>query len=83
MDSITGQRYVGAAYGDEAIWSRWNKCLKTGGHGGNKLLKKLLKPKSKGVEYARENFQFSLLEHASSGDSEQQVIERGVIGRMC
>lgn len=75
-DTNTGLRYVGSAYGDEGIWSRWGKYFKSGGHGGNKLLKKLLKPKSKGIEYARANFQFSLLEQASSRDSEQQVIER-------
>jgi len=75
-DTKTGLRYIGSAYGDEGIWSRWAGYFKSGGDGGNTLLKKLLKPKSKGVKYARENFQFSLLEQASSRESEQQVIER-------
>lgn len=73
-DKATGLRYVGSAYGDDGIWSRWATYFKTGGHGGNKLLKKLLKPHS--VSYARENFIFSLLEQASSRDSEQKVMER-------
>jgi hypothetical protein len=75
-DTRTGRRYVGSAYGDDGIWSRWGKYFKFGGHGGNTLIKKLLKPKSKGVKYARENFRLSLLEQASSRDSEQQVIAR-------
>ncbi len=75
-DTKTGMRYVGSAYGDQGIWSRWAKYFHTGGTGGNAILKKLLKPKSKGVQYARQNFQFSLLEQASSRDSEQHVIQR-------
>jgi len=75
-DQSTGLRYVGSAYGEDGIWSRWGYYFKSGGHGGNKLLKKLLSPKRKGVEYARKNFCFTLLEHASSRDSEQHVIQR-------
>jgi len=75
-DLKTGLRYVGSAYGEEGIWSRWNNYFRTGGHGNNKLLKKLLAGKVKGVEYARKNFQISLLEQASSRDSEQYIIKR-------
>ena len=48
--------------------------FKTGGHGNNKLLKALVNENS--IEYVRENFQVSLLEHASSRDSEQHIIQR-------
>ena len=75
-DLNTGLRYVGSAYGEEGIWSRWGSYFRTGGHGNNKLLKKLLAGKVKGVDYARKNFQISLLEQASSRDSEQYVIKR-------
>lgn len=75
-DTKTGKRYVGSAYGDEGIWSRWADYFKRGGHGNNKQLKALLKAKANGVRYARQNFQFSLLEQASSRDSEQHVIQR-------
>lgn len=75
-DRKTGLRYVGSAYGEEGIWSRWGSYFKTGGHGNNKLLKKLLAGKIKGVDYARKYFQISLIEQASSRDSEQYVIER-------
>ena len=73
-DLKSGLRYVGSAYGDDGIWSRWQVYFRTGGHGGNKLLRSLLGKKR--PEYARENFQFSLLEQASSRDSEQQILNR-------
>ena len=41
-DIETGLRYVGSAYGEEGIWSRWGSYFQTGGHGNNKLIKKLL-----------------------------------------
>jgi len=75
-DTKTGLRYVGSAYGEDGIWSRWGNYFSTKGHAGNKLLKKLLSSKRDGLAYARENFQFSLLEQASSRDSEQYIIQR-------
>lgn len=75
-DTNTGLRYVGSAYGEEGIWSRWGTYFQTGGHGNNKLLKKHLSGENKGVNYAREYFQISLLEQASSRDSEQYIIKR-------
>lgn len=75
-DVRTGHRYVGSAYGEEGIWSRWGNYFSSGGHAGNKLLKKLLSGKKSGIDYARKNFQISLLEQASSRDSEQYIIQR-------
>jgi hypothetical protein len=75
-DTNTGMRYVGSAYGSDGIWSRWATYFKTGGHANNKLLKLLLKSQANPLEYARKNFRFSLLEHASSRDSEQHIIKR-------
>ncbi len=75
-DTKTGMRYVGSAYGEEGIWSRWGSYFRTGGHAHNKLLKDLLQGKADGVCYARKYFQISLLEQASSRDSEQYVIQR-------
>ncbi len=75
-DTKTGLRYVGSAYGEDGIWSRWTCYFKTGGHGNNILLKKLLKSKANGQNYARKYFKFSLLEQASSRDSEQYIILR-------
>jgi len=75
-DTSTGLRYVGSAYGEEGVWSRWGTYFVTGGHGNNKLLKKLLKESGQGVEYARENFMISLLEQASTRDDEQYIRRR-------
>ena len=75
-DRKTGLRYVGSAYGEEGIWSRWATYFASGGHANNKLLKRLLSQPGKGQKYASENFQFTLLEQASSRDSEQHIIER-------
>jgi len=75
-DTKTGLRYVGSAYGEDGIWSRWGSYFRTGGHGNNKLLKKLLKNKTNGRYYARKYFKFCLLEQASSRDSEQYIIIR-------
>lgn len=75
-DIKTGLRYVGSAYGDDGMWSRWGNYFSTGGHAGNKLLKRLLSGKRDGLAYARKYFQFCLLEQASSRDSEQYIIQR-------
>jgi hypothetical protein len=75
-DLKTGFRYAGSAYGEDGIWSRWGNYFSSGGHAGNKLLKKLLSGKKSGANYARANFQISLLEQASSRDSEQYIIQR-------
>ena len=40
-DRISGGRYVGAAYGDVGVWSRWCDYVATG-HGGNAGLLALL-----------------------------------------
>lgn len=75
-DTLTGLRYIGSAYGNEGIWSRWGDYFRTGGHGGNKKLKRFLNLQKNSAQYARENFQFCLLEHISSRDSDEHVIDR-------
>ena len=40
-DIKTGKRYVGSAYGDQGIWSRWCAYV-GGGHGGNVELRALV-----------------------------------------
>jgi hypothetical protein len=41
-DTKTGKRYVGSAYGDQGIWSRWCSYIATG-HGGNVELRALVR----------------------------------------
>lgn len=61
-DKSNGKMYVGSAYGDYGIWSRWETYILTG-HGWNEGLTTVIN--ECGIEYARENFQFSLLEFYS------------------
>ena len=63
FDKKTNQKYVGSAYGPDGVWKRWNEYKHTV-HGDNKKLKKLFEDKSdlEKLQYARENFSFTLLE---------------------
>ena len=73
MDKNNGKRYVGSAYGDSGIWSRWS-CYIGNGHGYNDELTKLIK--EKGKDYARQNFRFSLLEYRPMKTDDSDVIKR-------
>lgn len=72
-DILTGKRYIGSAYGDEGIWSRW--CAYAGtGHGGNVELRSLVVDPN--LEYCRKAFRFALLEYRSSPTPDEVVIAR-------
>ena len=73
VDRSTGKMYVGSAYGDSGIWSRW-VCYIATGHGGNDQLTRLIA--AKGIGYAREHFYFSILEFRSMRIDDQAIIER-------
>ena len=72
-DVSNGKRYVGSAYGAAGIWSRW-QCYAGTGHGYNDELTRLIK--RNGLEYARKNFRFSLLEYCGMKTDDQTVITR-------
>lgn len=72
-DRKNGKMYVGSAYGESGIWSRWSCYINTG-HGGNDQLSKLIR--SKGLGYARENFYFSVLEFRPMRTDDQAIIDR-------
>ena len=72
VDKESGKQYVGSAYGEDAFWSRWSEYVKNG-HGGNKLLRKLMK--EKGKDYAH-NYQFSILEIRSMKTEDKEIIDR-------
>ncbi|MGF9760706.1 GIY-YIG nuclease family protein [Microvirga sp. 0TCS3.31] len=72
-DTKTGKRYVGSAYGDQGIWSRWCSYVGTG-HGGNVELRALVTDPT--LDYCRANFRFALLEHRSSRTEDRIIIER-------
>ncbi len=60
----TGGRYVGSAYGEGGLWSRWENYFRTG-HGGNEGMK--LAPDS---EYT-----VTVLEVASSSNSLDEIVQ--------
>ena len=72
-DKSNGKKYVGAAYGDSGIWSRWLCYIETG-HGWNDELTRLIR--KEGIDYARENFRVSLLEYRPMKTDDTVIIER-------
>ena len=72
-DTLTGKRYVGSAYGDQGIWSRWC-AYAASGHGGNVELRSLVCDPS--LDYCRANFRFALLEHRAARTPDDLVISR-------
>jgi hypothetical protein len=72
-DVLLGKRYVGSAYSEGGIWSRWRQYVDTG-HGGNDALVKLVR--EKGIEYARKHFKFTLIEYRPMKITDQEVIDR-------
>ena len=71
-DTNTGKRYVGAAYGNQGIWFRWNAYARTG-HGGNSELQYLLKSDT---DYARKHFRFALLEYRAARTPDDKISQR-------
>lgn len=72
-DVRSGRRYVGSAYGDQGLWSRWRAYTETG-HGGNVELRGLVE--QQGLEYCRTNFRFALLEHRAVRVPDETIVAR-------
>ena len=72
-DMATGKRYIGSAYSDQGIWSRWCAYVASG-HGGNIELRALVSDPS--LDYCRVNFRFALLEHRSARTPDETIISR-------
>jgi len=68
-DILTGKMYVGSAYGENMILSRWRSYIKTG-NGGNIELKKL------SFEYIKQNFNFSILDIFKSTVDDRIIIAK-------
>jgi hypothetical protein len=72
-DTNTGRRYVGSAYGDQGIWSRWC-AYSENGHGGNVELRQLARDPD--LAYCRAHFRFALLEHRLNSTPEDVILAR-------
>jgi hypothetical protein len=72
-DEVTGEPYVGSAYGDTGIWQRWSHYASTL-HGDNVGLKAHLT--ANGEHYFRNTMRFALLEFWSMRTDDAHVIDR-------
>lgn len=72
-DTKSGKRYVGSAYGDQGIWSRWRKYVATG-HGDNVELQAVVSTHS--LEYCRKSFRFALLEYRPIVTPDEVILAR-------
>ncbi|MBE4583308.1 hypothetical protein BOO29_18855 [Vibrio navarrensis] len=73
FDKSNGKKYVGSAYGEHGIWSRWSCYIGTG-HGWNDGLTELIS--KNGLEYARDHFKITLLEYRPMKTDDSTIIER-------
>lgn len=72
-DVVTGKRYVGSAYGDQGVCSRWCSYVDSG-HGGNVELRELMK--DAGPEHFRASLRFALLETRSNAVPDDVILGR-------
>jgi hypothetical protein len=72
-DTHSQKRYVGSAYGEWGIWSRWRVYAELG-HGGNVGMRDLLKDHD--LDYCRKHFKFALLEHHDSRTDDASIVAR-------
>lgn len=69
VDAVTGKQYVGSAYGQGGLLSRWANYVDTG-HGGNVQLRELIAARPN----AERNFVYSILQTLPTTLTPQEVI---------
>ncbi len=73
-DKNSGKQYVGSAYGENGmLLQRWTNYVNNG-HGGNKLLKSIAD--DLGIDYIKQNFQYSILENYNARVDKHIILER-------
>ena len=72
-DIIQNKKYVGSAYGESGLWSRWSDYIRTN-HGGNVELRILSKHQDE--SYFRKAMRFSILEVRTASTSDETIINR-------
>lgn len=77
VHDVDVQLYVGAAYGNVGIWSRWCQYIDSG-HGGNVGLCAVLQERKQKntLDYCRKHFRFSLLEAMSFSTPDEAILAR-------
>lgn len=84
-DVSTGKKYVGKASGQGGFWQRWSDYI-SDGHGGDVDLRALIEKKG-GLEHARRNYKFTILEIVESSiesdiDERESYWKRVLMSRM-
>lgn len=75
-DTASGKHYVGSAYGENGmLLGRWSNYVENG-HGGNKLLKKIVEDKKYGYQYIKDNFQYAILENYNARVDKRIILSR-------
>lgn len=73
-DRSNGKLYVGSATSDKGmLLQRWNNYI-SNGHGGNKELLEIVK--QNGIDYIKQNFQYSILENYNSKIDDSLILRR-------
>jgi len=73
-DRSNGKLYVGSATSDNGmLLQRWKNYI-SNGHGGNKQLMEIVK--RKGLDYIKQNFQYSILENYNAKVDDHLILER-------
>ena len=72
-DAKSSKQYVGSAYGDHGVWSRWEDYVNSG-HGGNADIRDWLR--DRGLDYCRAHFRFALLEYHRSHTPDETILTR-------
>ena len=73
-DTKTGKRYVGSATSQTGmLLQRWSSYA-ADGHGGNVELRELVK--QQGLDYVKENFQYSILENYNARMDDGYILKR-------
>lgn len=70
LDRVTGQQYVGSAYGKDGIWGRWSYYAHSK-HGDNKILMELLEADLNRYK----SFQYSILSVLPNSSMKEEVIQ--------
>ncbi|MBQ8292576.1 MAG: GIY-YIG nuclease family protein [Bacilli bacterium] len=73
-DKNSGKLYIGSATSDQGmLLSRWTSYIQNG-HGGNVKLKELVS--KLGIEYVKQNFQYTIIENFNSKVDDKYVLQR-------
>lgn len=78
-DTEAGKNYIGSATGEKGFYGRWCDYVNGVNHPDtypNEAFKEIIKDRTKGPNYIKEHFQYSILEHFDMGVDKDFILER-------